>query len=216
MTTGKTTIGSRASPGPGSKTVITKTVTTAPRTAMTESMAAPGKTTYVAPKAASPAPQPHRSTQTETKVAAPSRTSHTETRAAPAAPSTHRTTHHTTTTHHTASKAAAPPAKPSKPASHRASHAETDTSSKTTTDHEVIRKWAEKRGGHPTSVTGTEHGKESAGVLRLDFGVKDEKLHAVDWNAFFDKFEEAKLTFLHQDKTSNGKLSRFHKFIHRH
>jgi hypothetical protein len=106
---------------------------------------------------------------------------------------------------------AAPP-KPSK----TAAHAESDTSSKTTTDHESIRKWAEKRGGHPTSVTGTEHGKETAGVLRLDFGVKDEKLHAVDWDAFFDKFEEANLAFLYQDKTSNGKVSRFHKFIHRH
>ena len=89
------------------------------------------------------------------------------------------------------------------------------TTSKTTTDHAAIRKWAEKRGGHPTSVTGTEHGKESAGVLRLDFGVKDEKLHAVDWNAFFDKFEENKLAFLYQDKTADGKTSRFHKFIHR-
>ena len=90
------------------------------------------------------------------------------------------------------------------------------TASKTTTDHAAIRKWAEKRGGHPTSVTGTEHGKEAAGVLRFDFGVKDEKLHSVDWNAFFDKFEESKLAFLYQDKTVDGKMSRFHKFIHRH
>jgi len=90
------------------------------------------------------------------------------------------------------------------------------TASKTTTDHAAIRKWAEKRGGHPTSVTGTEHGKEAAGVLRFDFGVKDEKLHPVDWNAFFDKFEESRLAFLYQDKTVDGKMSRFHKFIHRH
>jgi hypothetical protein len=90
------------------------------------------------------------------------------------------------------------------------------TASKTTTDHGAIRKWAEKRGGHPTSVTGTEHGKEAAGVLRFDFGVKDEKLHPVDWGAFFDKFEQSKLAFLYQDKTAGGKVSRFHKFIHRH
>jgi hypothetical protein len=95
-------------------------------------------------------------------------------------------------------------------------HAESDTASRTTTNHDAIRKWAEKRGGHPTSVTGTEHGKETAGVLRLDFGVKDEKLHPVDWQAFFDKFEESNLAFLYQDKTTNGKISRFHKFIHRH
>jgi hypothetical protein len=90
------------------------------------------------------------------------------------------------------------------------------TASKTTTDHTTIRKWAEKRGGHPTSVVGTEHRKEAAGVLRFDFGVQDEKLHTVDWDAFFDKFEENKLAFLYQDKTADGKMSRFHKFIHRH
>src|SRR5215475_13508098 len=87
------------------------------------------------------------------------------------------------------------------------------TASKTTSDHAAIRKWAQKRGGHPTSVMGTEHGKEAAGVLRFDFGVKDEKLHPVDWNAFFDKFEESNLAFLYQDKTASGKMSRFYKFI---
>jgi hypothetical protein len=123
----------------------------------------------------------------------------------------------------------APASKHAKPLSHASpqsthhaksstpsAHHESETASRTTTDHDAIRKWAEKRGGHPTSVTGTEHGKESAGVLRLDFGVKDEKLHAVDWDSFFQKFEEAKLAFLYQDKTSNGKMSRFYKFIHRH
>lgn len=103
-----------------------------------------------------------------------------------------------------------------KSGTHSAHRAQSETASKTTTDHDAIRRWAEKRGGHPTSVTGTEHGKGDPGVLRLDFGVKDEKLHAVDWDAFFDKFEEAKLAFLYQDKTADGKISRFHKFIHRH
>jgi hypothetical protein len=90
------------------------------------------------------------------------------------------------------------------------------TASKTTSDHTAIRKWAQKRGGHPTTVTGTERGKEAAGVLRFDFGVKDEKLHPIDWDEFFHKFEARKLTFLYQDKTAGGKMSRFHKFIHRH
>jgi hypothetical protein len=140
-----------------------------------------------------------RTIVTKTVTVTPARpAAHQESMAAPA-----RTTH--------VEHKAAPP-KPAKLAAHH----ESEYTSKTTTDHDAIRKWAEKRGGHPTSVTGTEHGKESAGVLRLDFGVKDEKLHAVDWDSFFEKFEEAKLAFLYQDKTSNGKMSRFHKFIHRH
>jgi hypothetical protein len=120
---------------------------------------------------------------------------------------------------HTSSKSAHTVSKPahtsSKP-TYMASKPVHTGAAVTTTNHDAIRQWAEKRGGHPTSVTGTEHGKESAGVLRLDFGVKDEKLHAVDWDAFFDKFEESKLAFLCQDRTTDGKMSRFHKFIHRH
>jgi hypothetical protein len=87
--------------------------------------------------------------------------------------------------------------------------------SKTTTDHDAIRKWAEKRGAVPASVEGTEHGAEAAGLLRFDFKPKDAKLHPVDWDAFFDKFDESRLAFLYQDKTAAGKMSRFHKFIHR-
>ena len=71
--------------------------------------------------------------------------------------------------------------------------------SKTTTDHASIRKWAEKRGGRPTSVTRTEHGRGPAG-LRFDLRPKDEKLHLVDWKAFFDKFEESRLALLYQDR----------------
>lgn len=41
--------------------------------------------------------------------------------------------------------------------------------SHTTTDHEEIRRWAEERGGRPASVKGTEHGREKAGILRINF-----------------------------------------------
>jgi hypothetical protein len=154
---------------------------------------------------------PARTVVTKTVTVMPAETTYVESKPAPPKPE-HKAAPPPKPVHYVEHKAAPP--KPS--ISKIAAHEESDTSSRTTTDHEAIRKWAEKRGGHPTSVTGTEHGKESAGVLRLDFGVKDEKLHAVDWDAFFDKFEEAKLAFLYQDKTSNGKMSRFHKFIHRH
>ena len=59
-----------------------------------------------------------------------------------------------------------------------------------TTDHDVIRRWAEERGGCPASVEGTAPEHEP-GLLRLDFRPKDDKLENVDWDAFFEKFEEA-------------------------
>ncbi|MCU7492082.1 MAG: hypothetical protein ACM3UR_02110 [Bacteroidota bacterium] len=85
------------------------------------------------------------------------------------------------------------------------------------TDHNKIRKWVEERGGKPASVKGTETKGEEAGLLRIDFpGYSGEgKLEEIPWEEFFEKFEESKLAFLYQDKTHDGKQSRFNKFISR-
>jgi hypothetical protein len=85
---------------------------------------------------------------------------------------------------------------------------------KFTTEHQEIRHWAEKRGGQPATVSGTGTDDE-AGILRLDFKPKDETLDRISWDEFFDKFDNSKLAFLYQDKTSDGKVSRFHKFVDR-
>jgi hypothetical protein len=87
-------------------------------------------------------------------------------------------------------------------------------SSDTTTDHEEIRKWAEARGGAPASVEGTGDGGEP-GVLRIEFRDDDDRLDEVDWADFSRKFDDEKLAFLYQDRTSDGEISRFHKFIRR-
>lgn len=84
---------------------------------------------------------------------------------------------------------------------------------KTTTDHEEIRRWIEARGGHPSVVKDTE-GRDGEGVLRVDFRHPD-KLEDVDWDVFFKTFEDRKLAFLHQDKTTGGEESRFFKFVRR-
>jgi hypothetical protein len=84
----------------------------------------------------------------------------------------------------------------------------------TTTDHEVIRKWAEARGGKPTRVRGTES-KDGAGVLRIDFDEPEKSLEPISWDAFFETFDDRELAFLYQDKTADGHTSRFFKFIHR-
>jgi hypothetical protein len=81
-----------------------------------------------------------------------------------------------------------------------------------TTDHDKIREWAENRGGHPATVRRTERGHE-AGILRLDFDPPDEALEKISWEDFFEKFDDADLAFLYQDKTAGGKTSRFHAFV---
>ena len=88
--------------------------------------------------------------------------------------------------------------------------------SKTTTDHDEIRKWAEARDGKPVSVKGTG-GKDEAGVLRIDFpGYSGgDRFEEISWDEWFEKFDEKKLAFLYQDKTAGGEESRFFKLISR-
>lgn len=91
-----------------------------------------------------------------------------------------------------------------------------EASSKTTTDHETIRQWAEERDGSPASVRGTESGGEP-GVLRIDFpgGAGEDQLEHISWDEWFDKFEESKLAFLYQEEKKSGEGSTFFKLVRR-
>ena len=89
--------------------------------------------------------------------------------------------------------------------------------SHTTTDHEEIKRWAEERGGRPATVKGTERGNQEAGILRINFpgSSADDSLEDIDWDTFFNKFEESSLAFVYQDETADGQESRFGKFVRR-
>ena len=60
------------------------------------------------------------------------------------------------------------------------------SSAKTTTNHDEIRKWVEKRGGHPAVVTSTENSRGEGGLLRIDYdepgGNDDDRLHRITWD----------------------------------
>jgi hypothetical protein len=92
--------------------------------------------------------------------------------------------------------------------------ATTKSDTKTTTDHDEIRRWAEQRGARPAQVKGTESGGEP-GVLRFDFNEPDEDLEKISWDQFFEKFDEAGLAMVYQDETADGSESRFYKFVNR-
>jgi hypothetical protein len=81
---------------------------------------------------------------------------------------------------------------------------------KTTTDHGTIRRWVEKHGGRPSRVKKTGN-KSDPGILRFDFGEKEESLEEISWDEFFEKFEENDLALLYQDEGD----SRFNKLIDR-
>lgn len=84
-----------------------------------------------------------------------------------------------------------------------------DYEAKRTRDHDTIRRWAEARGGHPAVVEGTE-------ILRIDFdepGGQDENLRRISWDEFFRIFDSRDIEFLYQERTHDGKVSRFKKFV---
>ena len=93
--------------------------------------------------------------------------------------------------------------------------AKTSHESKTTTNHEEIKNWVEERGGHPAIVKGTEKG--GSALLRIDYpGFSGEdRLEEIEWDEFFEIFDENKLAFLYQDETADGDKSRFSKFVER-
>lgn len=96
---------------------------------------------------------------------------------------------------------------------------QTEAASYTTTDHDVIRAWAEARGGAPAAVDRTGDGgkddSRDAGILRIEFRDDGGDLEEVDWEPFFATFDDRKLAFVYQENTSDGSTSRFNKFVSR-
>jgi hypothetical protein len=88
--------------------------------------------------------------------------------------------------------------------------------SKTTTDHETIRRWVEERGGSPAEVEATARRGET-GILRIDFpGFSGEgSLRPIPWDEWFQKFDEAGLALVYEDETAGGERSNFNKLVSR-
>jgi hypothetical protein len=88
--------------------------------------------------------------------------------------------------------------------------------SRTTTDHDEIRKWVEEHDGSPASVSDTASG-DDPGVLRIDFpgGSGQGELQHIDWDEWFEKFEDSKLAFLYQEHKASGEDSTFFKLVSR-
>jgi hypothetical protein len=88
--------------------------------------------------------------------------------------------------------------------------------SKTTIDHDEIRRWAEARGAKPSDVKKTHKG-DDVGIIRLDFpGYSGEgSLEEITWDQFFEKFEEGELALVYQETTADGQPSNFNKLVRR-
>ncbi|MEV6842395.1 hypothetical protein [Actinoplanes sp. NPDC051411] len=87
---------------------------------------------------------------------------------------------------------------------------ERDGRSLVTTDHEVIRKWAQSRRAVPSTVAGTQHDGH-LGVLRFDFPgySSGDRLVEVSWAEWFEAFDKRRLNFIYQERRSGGERSNF-------
>ncbi len=93
-----------------------------------------------------------------------------------------------------------------------------ESTSKTTTDHNEIQEWATARGGIPMAVASTGGHKET-GIIRIGFPdaphADDGNLEEISWDDFFEKFDVAKLALIYQEKTADGHKSNFSKLVSR-
>jgi hypothetical protein len=80
-------------------------------------------------------------------------------------------------------------------------------------DHDSIRRWADQHGARPARVRGTGSGSDP-GILRLDFAgySGEDSLDEIDWDEWFDKFDESRLALLVDE---SGRKPNFNKLVRR-
>src|SRR5664279_5300171 len=88
------------------------------------------------------------------------------------------------------------------------------TTSRVTTDPDVIRRWAEQRGAKPASRSS---GDDNAAVIGLNCpGDKaDGTVQEISWDEWLRKFDEHRLALLYQEEMAAGDLSMFNQIIMR-
>jgi hypothetical protein len=74
------------------------------------------------------------------------------------------------------------------------------------TDHKKIKEWAQN---HDTSPAVVNDGQKDTSILRFDVGDSEDELHEINWEHFFELFEENKLALIIEED------SKFNKFVSR-
>jgi hypothetical protein len=80
---------------------------------------------------------------------------------------------------------------------------------------EVIRAWAEARGGRPATATRGEDGRPRTLRMQFDGGGDPEarrrgrRLEKIDWDEWLRVFEDRDLVFLYQEQRRDGRQSNF-------
>src|SRR5262249_48818262 len=91
-------------------------------------------------------------------------------------------------------------------------------SSRVLVDHDEIQSWAEQRGAKPAAVRNTSDDEnDGVGIIRVDFpGYSGgDSLEEIQWDEWFEKFDDNNLALVVQEKNANGQPSNFNKLVNR-
>jgi len=78
-----------------------------------------------------------------------------------------------------------------------------------TTDHTIIKKWAEAHGGKPAAVGSTRE-KSDVGIIRVMFpdapNSEHQNLVQISWDEFFKEFDRRKLALVYDPDSMFSKI----------
>jgi hypothetical protein len=81
--------------------------------------------------------------------------------------------------------------------------------SQTTTNHDKIRKWAQRHGGKPAAVAST-HDENDVGIVRIMFPKSKQSEHSnlteISWDEFFEEFDKRSLALVYDEDTMFSKI----------
>ncbi|WP_422735007.1 hypothetical protein ACN26Y_10395 [Micromonospora sp. WMMD558] len=79
-----------------------------------------------------------------------------------------------------------------------------------TTNHAVIRQWAQQRNARPATIAGTER-EGRAGVLTFNMpGYRESsRVREITWEEWFQTFDQRKLNLIYQEQMRDGRQSNF-------
>lgn len=83
-----------------------------------------------------------------------------------------------------------------------------------TRDPDLIRQWAEERGGKPYTVSPTRS-EEHPGLIGLAFpdSPNEDHMEEISWGLWFSKFLENDLVLLYQEESDDGRPSHFNRLL---
>ena len=89
-----------------------------------------------------------------------------------------------------------------------------ESSSQRTSDPETIRVWAERRRGRPVRLRRARRAEDELRIV-FDSVAAELPAHAepIAWEEFFHLFAARRLSFLYQEHTKGGEVSRFCRIV---